>query len=184
MNPIALKRHLAILTNPGVPSPKDGIYTVGILLDGSPTHKQVPLIDHHELGAPTIGVAAITAIPIGRLSDGATICTFVANIATNEKIGIGQNVSISYQVKQQHHSDEMNIHFTTLDDILEVSLVDIAHIAGAEIIDPTTLQQRLITEQMRALQEHIQVGSPFVSAAAACAAILSAKTKPDTQEPK
>ena len=184
MNPIALKRHLAILTNPGVPSPKDGIFTVGILLDGSPTHKQVPLIDHHELGAPTIGVAAITAIPLGRLSDGATICTFVANIATAEKIGVGQNVSISYAVKQQHQSDGMEIHYVTLDDIIEVSLVDVAHIAGAEVIDPTTLQQILITNQMQKLQEHLQIGSPFISAAAACAAILSAKTQPDTSEPK
>jgi len=184
MNTTVLKQHLAILSNPGVPSPKDGIYTVGILLDGSPTHKQVPLLDMHELGAPTIGVAAITAIPIGRISESATICTFVANIATNEKIGVGQNVSISYSVKQQHQSDEMEIHFTTINDIIEVSLVDIAHIAGAEVIDPTTLQQILITNQMQKLQEHLQIGSPFISAAAACAAILSAKTQPDTSEPK
>jgi len=167
-----------------MPSPKDGIYTVGVHIDGMPTTKIIPLLDHHSLGSPQIGVVQITAIPIGRLADNSAIVTYVGNISTNEKIGVGQNVSISYAVKQQHQSDGMKIHFVTLDDIIEVSLVDVAHIAGAEVIDPTTLQQILITNQMQKLQEHLQIGSPFISAAAACAAILSAKTQPDTSEPK
>jgi hypothetical protein len=177
--------YLSILTNPAVKSPKDEIYTVGIHIDGMPTTKIIPLLDHHSLGSPQIGAVQVTAIPLGRLDETSAIVTYIGNISTPEKLKIGQNVSIGYAVLSHHKSDNTEVHFTTIDAILECSLVDVAHIPGAEIIDPNTLQSVLITKQMAALQEHVQTDSPLPSAALACVALMKAKQQSqDTTEPK
>jgi len=173
--------YMSLLANPGAIS-RDGIYTVGLTTRYQTHRKTVPFVDMHELGKPSLGFATITAVPVGKLNDDSYACTFIADIATNERLKIGQHVSMSYGVTFNSSVEGFgDIHVLTLDDIIEVSLVDISQIPNTQIINPTDLNGILRDVIMPQLALHAKENTPLLSAILAADALAKAKSQPQQQ---
>jgi hypothetical protein len=121
-------KYIALASHPFIDT-KDGSRDLIVRAKTSPKYAMVPLLDHHEFEKEPIGYAELSFIPCAELSDTHDLHVVTALIATDLDLDSNQNVSIGASL------DKTIGKYNIYSDIVELSLVDIGHLNGAQLVE-------------------------------------------------
>lgn len=127
--PIYKNKYVGIVCIPFVRSWKDQQITYVITQGVKTDPHRVFLYDHHEYDEP-IGTIDLTYMPMQRLGSGEVVNTIVGVINTNRVLKTGTGLSIGGITRP-----DSAYHINYVTDIVEVSVVDMPHIHGCQIVD-------------------------------------------------
>ena len=126
--------YVALVNHPFFPSMTDSKFDFVTRAKNDPNNIVVPLLDNHDMEKPAIGTCTLVYVPVFETKEGRNLCLVIGNIATDRVLKGNQHVSMSAGIAYQ--KADTNFY----DEIIEVSIVDKAHVPLCHIYPSETLK--------------------------------------------
>ena len=124
--------YMGIVCIPYVPTWNTGKHTYVITPTFKTNNKTVLLYDHHEYDDP-IGTIELTYMPVQSI-EGGYLNIVLGIIKTSRTLRVGQGLSLDGTLDASRSSDLIDV----IGDIVGVSIVDVPHIRGCQLVDTNT----------------------------------------------
>jgi hypothetical protein len=120
--------YVCIVSNPTEPNTADATFDFICKTKEEISQKTiVPLMNNHELSEDPMGTVELVHIPVFKNKEGKDVCLIVGNISTPYELVDGTPISMGAPLVYKKGS--VNFY----DDILEVSVVDKAHVPSCAV---------------------------------------------------
>jgi hypothetical protein len=120
--------YVCIVSNPTEPTTIDATFDFVCKSPEEISQKTiVPLMNNHELSEDPMGTVELVHIPVFKNKEGKDVCLIVGNISTPYELADGTPISMGAPLVYKKGS--VNFY----DDILEVSVVDKAHVPSCAV---------------------------------------------------